>query len=66
VDRLALLSAPDLPEAEILCSVRLMMALAGGLGMQMLANDDHEQTRRDTLEAGAMIATYVRARHDQS
>ena len=61
-----LLAAPDLPEAEILSSVRLMMALADGLGMQMLATDDHEQTRRDTAEAGDMISAYLRARQCQS
>jgi hypothetical protein len=43
--------------------VRLIKALADGLGLQMLVNDDHEQTRRDTAEASAMVAAYIRARH---
>lgn len=58
-------AAPELPEEELLSSVRLIMALADGLGLQMLANDDHEQTRRDTTEASAMIAAHLRTRHGE-
>ena len=57
------LAAPDVRPAEILAVVRLLMALADGLGMQMLAGNDDEQTRRDTSEAGVMLAAYLRARH---
>ena len=61
-----LLAAPEEAEEALLSSVRLIMALADGLGMQMLANDDHEQTRRDTAEASAMLAAHLRRRHGRS
>ena len=58
-----LLAAPELPAEHLVASVRLIMALADGLGLQMLAYDDHAQSRRDTAEAGAMLAAHLRTRH---
>jgi TetR/AcrR family transcriptional regulator, regulator of biofilm formation and stress response len=55
---------PALTPAELASTVRLIMALADGLGLQMLAKDDPGQTRSDTAEAAAMLAAHLRS--DQS
>lgn len=52
---------PALTPSELAPTVRLIMALADGLGLQMLARDDAAQTRRDTAEAAALLTAYLRS-----
>lgn len=54
---------PGLTAAQLDATVRLVIALADGLGLQMLSHQDDAQTRRNTAEAGVMLAAHLRARY---
>ncbi|MQY33854.1 hypothetical protein SRB17_18200 [Streptomyces sp. RB17] len=54
---------PGLTAAELDATVRLIIALADGLGLQMLSHQDDAQTRRNTAEAAVMLAAHLRARY---
>lgn len=56
-------ATPVLPPDELATTVRLIMALADGLGLQLLARQQDEQTRYDTAMASEMLASHLRIRY---
>jgi hypothetical protein len=53
-------ASPGAAESDIAAMSRLVVALADGLGLQLLAYDDAEQTRSDAIAAGVMLSAHFR------